>query len=118
MLAGPWESLKVNTARKLLGAGDGGIGIGGGFFDVYDISDCAHPRQLNVKTDGTEAPDNWLAHEGNWSPDGRTYWSSGLVAGSLTAIDVSSRRRSSTSAASAARTTMAWASMRMERACT
>jgi hypothetical protein len=89
MLAGPWESLKVNTARKLLGAGDGGIGIGGGFFDVYDISDCAHPRQLNVKTDGTEAPDNWLAHEGNWSPDGRTYWSSGLVAGSLTAIDVS-----------------------------
>ncbi len=90
MLTGPWESLKVNAARQLLGGAAGGLVIGAGFFDVYDISgDCAHPRHLNVNRSGVEIPDNWLGHEGNWSPDGLTYWSTGLVAGTLTAIDVS-----------------------------
>ncbi|SUA43687.1 Uncharacterised protein [Nocardia africana] len=47
MMAGTWESLKVNTARKLLV----GTGVpfleGTGYLSVYDISDCAHPRLLN-----------------------------------------------------------------------
>ena len=90
MLIGPWESLKVNEARKLLGGVAVGPVLAAGFFDVYDISqDCSQPVHLNG-LGGTplELPTNVLAHEGNWSPDGLTYWSSGLVAGSLTAIDV------------------------------
>jgi hypothetical protein len=94
MRAGTWESLKVNNTRKLLGGVAGGLLVGVGFFDVYDIGeDCAHPRHLNAnQATGIEAPDNWLGHEGNWSPDGLTYWSTGLIAGSLTAIDVNDPR--------------------------
>jgi hypothetical protein len=94
MFIGPWESLKVNETRKLLGAAAGGVGLSSGYFDVYDLSqDCAHPVQLNVLPHtGVELRDNGLGHEGNWSPDGLTYWSSGLVGGALTAIDVSNPR--------------------------
>jgi hypothetical protein len=90
MLIGTWESLKVNETRKLLGGVAVGPLVGGGFFDVYDITDCAHPVQLNA-LGGTslELPDNVLGHEGNWSPDGKTYWATGTAAGSITAIDVS-----------------------------
>jgi hypothetical protein len=31
---------------------------------------------------------NLLGHEGSWSPDGNTYWATGLVGGAITAIDV------------------------------
>lgn len=34
-----------------------------------------------------------LGHEGNFSPDGNTYWSTGLFGGSITAIDISDPRR-------------------------
>lgn len=90
MLAGTWESLKVNAPRKLLGGAAVGLETGVGFFDVYDISDCAHPVHLNVLA-GTpiELPDNLFAHEGNWSPDGMTYWATGNSLSTLTAIDVS-----------------------------
>lgn len=90
MLTGTWESLKTNEPRLLLGGVAVGLEVGAGFFDVYDISDCAKPVHLNALA-GTplELPDNLLGHEGNWSPDGMTYWSSGNVLGSLTAIDVS-----------------------------
>lgn len=90
MLVGTWESLKVNSARKLLGGAAVGAEVGVGFFDVYDISDCAHPVHLNV-IPGTaiELPDNLFGHEGNWSPDGKTYWSAGNAISVLTAIDVS-----------------------------
>lgn len=90
MLAGTWESLKVNEPRKLLGGVAVGLEVGAGFFDVYDVTDCAHPVHLNVVA-GTplELPDNLLGHEGNWSPDGKTYWSTGNVTGLITAIDVS-----------------------------
>ncbi|NGY05059.1 LVIVD repeat-containing protein [Solimonas terrae] len=90
MLIGTWESLKVSEPRKLLG----GVAVGGltgaGFFDVYDVSDCAHPVQTNaIAGTSLELPDNVLGHEGNWSPDGKTYWATGTIAGSITAIDVS-----------------------------
>lgn len=91
MLQGTWESLKVNAARGLLG----GVAVGplasAGFFDVYDISaDCTQPVHLNGLA-GTplELPANLLGHEGNWAPDGQTYWSTGTAAGNVTAIDVS-----------------------------
>lgn len=91
MLVGPWESLKVNPARQLLGAAAGGPILAAGYFDVYDISsDCAHPRLMNgVGGTPLELPNNLLGHEGNWSPDGRTYWSTGVLGGAITAIDVS-----------------------------
>lgn len=90
MLIGTWESLKVNEPRKLLGGVAVGGLIGAGFFDVYDVSDCAHPVQLNgLAGSSLELPDNVLGHEGNWSPDGKTFWATGTAAGSITAIDVS-----------------------------
>lgn len=63
----PWESLKVNEPRKLLA----GHLTAGPWFDVYDLSqDCAHPVLLSA----TQMPNN--GHEGEWEPDGRTYWGS------------------------------------------
>ncbi|WP_043657298.1 LVIVD repeat-containing protein [Nocardia thailandica] len=89
MLAGTWESLKVNKARKLLvGAGVPAL-TGAGMLSVYDISDCAHPRLLNPGT-GTDLslPLPITAHEGGFSPDGRTYWSSGTAPGLVSAVDL------------------------------
>lgn len=80
----PWESLKVHQGRKLLaGSFLGDVFAGPGWFDVYDVSgDCAHPKLLASK------PFEGLGHEGNWSQDGRTYYSTGLTPGIVTAIDV------------------------------
>lgn len=90
MLLGTWESLKVNEERGLVA----GVAVGAlsapAFFDVYDISeDCTQPVHRNgLLGTSLEIPVNVLGHEGNWSPDGRTYWSTGTIAGSITAIDV------------------------------
>lgn len=89
MLAGTWESLKVNKTRKLLvGAGVPFL-TGAGLLSIYDISDCAHPRLLNPGP-GTDLslPLPITAHEGGFSPDGRTYWSSGTAPGVLSAVDL------------------------------
>ena len=88
-LGGTWESLKVNKARKLLAATAVPIAAGTGYFSVYDISDCAHPRLLN-RGAGTDVtmPLPFISHEGGFSPDGNTYWVSGPAPGFLTAIDI------------------------------
>jgi hypothetical protein len=91
MLTGTWETLKVNEARGLLAGVSVGPVAGTLAFDVYDISaDCAHPTLLNsfASSDFT-LPATTVNHEGQWSPDGKTYWSSSLGGGGLTAIDVS-----------------------------
>ena len=88
MLGGTWETLKVNTERKLLAATSVPFIWGGGFFSVYDISDCEHPRLLNPGP-GTAFPLPFTSHEGGFSPDGRTYWASGSAPGHLSAIDIS-----------------------------
>ncbi|UTI66683.1 hypothetical protein NBH00_10850 [Paraconexibacter antarcticus] len=103
-MLGPWESLKVNSQRGLLAAAFGGPIIGDGFVEIYDIrTDCRRPRLLgsisavdllrhfsgersDVPTDLNAA--TLLGHEGNWSPDGNTYWVSSFVGGVVTAIDV------------------------------
>lgn len=88
MQAGTWESLKVHPGRKLLvGTGVPAL-LGAGLMSVYDISDCAHPRLLNPGP-GTDLrmPLPITAHEGGFSPDGRTYWTSG-VEGVLSAVDL------------------------------
>jgi len=79
----PWESLKVNEERGLLAGVFAGDIEGAAFFDVYDVkTDCAHPRLLS------SVPLNGLGHEGNWAPDGRTYYATGIHS-VVTAIDVS-----------------------------
>ncbi|MFD6159789.1 LVIVD repeat-containing protein [Nocardia sp. NPDC060256] len=89
MLAGTWESLKVNTARKLLVGTGVPIGTGVGYLSVYDISDCAHPRLLNPGP-GTNVlmPLPITTHEGGFSPDGNTYWASGIAPGFVSAVDL------------------------------
>ncbi|MEU4595832.1 hypothetical protein [Nocardia sp. NPDC023988] len=89
MLAGTWESLKVNSERKLLVGTGVPAFTGAGLISVYDISDCAHPRLLNPGpgTDPT-LPVQITAHEGGFSPDGRTYWASGVVPGIVSAVDL------------------------------
>lgn len=89
MLIGPWESLKVNDRRGLLG----GVAVGpiqaAAFFDVYDIAgNCAQPRLLNSLTGNLTLPANFMGHEGEWAPDGKTYWATGAFGGAITAINV------------------------------
>lgn len=80
----PWESLKVNQDRGLLGGVLVADYQGVAYFDVYDVKeDCAHPRLL------ASVPVNGLGHEGDWSPDGKTYYATGVNPGVVTAIDVS-----------------------------
>lgn len=90
MRGGTWETLKVNKERKLLAAASVPSVVGGGYFSVYDISDCAHPRLLNPGPGTTlSKPLPFTAHEGGFSPDGNTYWASGFLPGFLSAIDIS-----------------------------
>jgi hypothetical protein len=76
----PWESLKVNERRQLLGADNGQNGGGGPEVDIYDLSgDCRFPQLLASvavgKPDGsTGLPHPVVGHEGAWAPDGLTYY--------------------------------------------
>jgi hypothetical protein len=89
----PWESLKVNPQRKLLGANKGpGFTVGPSGFQVnpaddyftfYDISDCKHPKLLS----DVEVPGH-VGHTGDFSADGRTYYGTTTVAAGMTAMDV------------------------------
>lgn len=89
MLAGTWESLKVNAARKLLVGTGVPLVEGAGYLSVYDISDCAHPRLLNPGPGSNLAmPLPITTHEGGFSPDGRTYWASGIAPGFVSAVDL------------------------------
>lgn len=91
-----WESLKVHPGRKLLvGAGVQSLpGIGIGALDVYDVSkDCAKPRLLNGTGLGQiTKPVFNVAHEGGFSPDGKTYWATSAYTGQITAIDLTDPR--------------------------
>ena len=83
----PWESLKVNPARQLLGAAqrpDTSQNFPGTGFSIYDISkDCAHP-ELKAQID---VP-GMLGHTGQWAPDGNTYYVTPLqLTQTIVAID-------------------------------
>jgi len=83
----PWESLKVNVPRQLLAAVNARNGNGGPEIDIYDISlDCRSPQLLSSlavgKADGsTGIPATIVGHEGNWAPDGLTYYGGDLRTG-------------------------------------
>jgi len=85
----PWEALKANARSGLLATGEGGSfplagpGAAGPEVDVYDVKhDCAHPR-LESDTNLPHA----RGHEGDFSPDGRTYYQSSLQAAPSTSVD-------------------------------
>jgi hypothetical protein len=83
----PWESVKVNPARQLLGGGQrpNSASSPGDGFDVYDISaDCTQPAlQASVVLPGS------FGHTGQWAPDGKTYYITPLRSSpSIVAVDV------------------------------
>src|SRR5438067_12476823 len=79
----PHESLSINTKRGLLAADLGNPITYPGHVDIYDISkDCRSPVL------DASLPVSIMGHEGNFAPDGKTFWSSS-PSGSLAAIDVS-----------------------------
>jgi hypothetical protein len=99
----PWESLKVNERRQLLGATFAQNGSGGPELDLYDLSaDCRQPQLLSSTVIGTGA-DGDLAlpagqllrgHEGEFAPDGLTYYAGDRgVPLKYTAIDISNKLR-------------------------
>jgi hypothetical protein len=77
----PWESLKVNDQRKLLGAVEqGGPGI-----DLYDISgDCREPQLVANPDLGGDV----RGHAGDFTPDGNTYWGAYLPTGFIYPVDI------------------------------
>jgi hypothetical protein len=88
----PWESLKVNERRQLLGADNGQNGGGGPEVDIYDLSqDCSHPQLIVSKAVGTGADGGIVApvvgHEGSWAPDGLTYYGGDLRNRQYYAVD-------------------------------
>lgn len=94
----PWEALKANDRTGLLATGEGGSfpltgpGASGPMFDVYDVkTDCARPKlQASVSL-----PDG-KGHEGDFAPDGRTYYQSTLQAApsaSIVPVDVTDPKR-------------------------
>jgi hypothetical protein len=89
-MRGTWESLKVNERRGLLAGVSAPDGSGVAFFEVYDIKqDCKNPRLLNsLPLQAGAVPASGGGHEGDWSPDGRTYWATMALTGTITAIDV------------------------------
>src|ERR1700726_1013963 len=80
----PWESLKVNERRQLLGADNGQNGGGGPEVDIYDLSqDCRFPQLLasvpvGTGTDGSGIVHPIIGHEGTWARDGLTYYGGDL----------------------------------------
>jgi hypothetical protein len=81
----PWESLKVNDRRRLLGGiqANNGNGLQAGF-SLYDISrDCRTPHRLASVT----LPVAVAGHAGDFAPDGRTYYGT-QISRSTYAIDI------------------------------
>jgi hypothetical protein len=84
----PHESLLVNEERGLLAAVMGNLLTAPGILDVYDISkNCRRPRLMS------STPSGLLGHESGFSPDGRTFWSSGSAGFLMTAVDLTNPRR-------------------------
>lgn len=88
----PWESLKVNVERGLLAAVNSTSSNNGGpEFDVYDLnSDCSKPKLL---FSGPLEDTSVIGHEGEWAPDGRTYYGGDLTQGQYYAINVDDPRK-------------------------
>ena len=83
----PHESFSLNEKRGLIGAVMGYPTFQPGFVDIYSVKDdCRHPELMS------SAPVGIFGHEGNFSPDGKTYWVAGTGAPNLTAVDITDPR--------------------------
>jgi hypothetical protein len=83
----PHESLILNQERGLLVAVMGNAGTAPGFLDVYDVRrNCRQPQLLS------STPAGFLGHESGFSPDGRTFYASSLLADTITAVDLTDPR--------------------------
>ncbi|MEU5879215.1 hypothetical protein [Spirillospora sp. NPDC047279] len=93
-LGGTWETLRVHQGRGLLAAVSVGAATGGFFVSVYDVkTDCRRPRLLNgIRGTSLTMPGAFPGHEASWSPDGRTYWTTGLLGGAIAALDMTDPR--------------------------
>ncbi len=79
----PHESLSLNQKRGLLAAVLGNPATYPGLVSIYDVSqDCRHPV-----LDSTSLVAKF-GHEGNFSPDGKTFYAAGTAVKVVTAIDV------------------------------
>src|SRR5262249_7941638 len=91
----PWESLKVNERRQLLGGVNALNGNGGPEIELFDISgDCRFPQLLTGAQVGlNDGTGQFVAavrgHEGNFAPDGLTYYGANLGAGYIYPVDIS-----------------------------
>src|SRR4051812_20236625 len=91
----PWESLKVNERRQILGGVSAAGGNGGPQVDLYDISgDCRKPQLLSSVSVGLDdGTGQFVAavrgHEGNFAPDGLTYYGTNVGGGYIYPIDIS-----------------------------
>src|SRR3954453_18055611 len=80
----PHESLSLDSKRGLLAADMGYPTFNPGFVDIYDVSkDCRHPQLQS------SSPLGILGHEGNFTPDGNTFWVSSAGGQTFTALDIS-----------------------------
>jgi len=80
----PHESLSLNHARGLLAAANGNPLTGPGVVDIYDVrTNCLVPALIS------STPFGILGHEGEFSPDGDTYWVTSTQGSLITALDVS-----------------------------
>jgi hypothetical protein len=90
----PWESLKVNERRQMIGGVNALNGNGGPQIDLYDLSgDCRHPQLLTDASVGIDdGTGQYVAavrgHEGNFAPDGLTYYAANLGSGYIYPIDI------------------------------
>ena len=79
----PHESLSLNPRRGLLAPVLGNPSTYPGLVSIYDVSgDCRHPV-----LDSTALVARF-GHEGNFSPDGKTFYAAGTAVKAITAIDV------------------------------
>jgi hypothetical protein len=90
----PWESLKINERRQLLGGVNALNGNGGPEIELFDVSgDCRQPQLLTGAQVGlNDGTGQFVAavrgHEGNFSPDGLTYYAANLGSGYIYPIDI------------------------------
>ncbi|MCW2542758.1 MAG: hypothetical protein JWM40_310 [Frankiales bacterium] len=79
----PHESLALNQKRGLLVAVLGNALTAPGIVDVYDVTkDCRHPVLDSSSAVGL------LGHESGFSPDGRTYYATAAISGTMAAADL------------------------------
>ena len=79
----PHESMALNQQRGLLAAVTANPVFYPGFIDVWDVTqDCRHPVLR------ASAPVAGLGHEGNFAPDGKTFYSASLDGDTVTAVDL------------------------------